>query len=145
MEHRLKMLQFLSFSACNGFLKFDTLLYNSQNLNAMQIGSILSVALIVQFVFTPLSGYFYDKTAHKLQFVLSKLAVLAVIPLWLSLSFPQNGFFVVLVLANAVAMAGVFAIMDNIVLEYLGSEMSKYGEFRLFGSLGWALGSIVNG
>jgi hypothetical protein len=42
-------------------------------------------------------------------------------------------------------MAGVFAIMDNIVLEYLGSEMSKYGEFRLFGSLGWALGSIVNG
>jgi hypothetical protein len=42
-------------------------------------------------------------------------------------------------------MAGVFAIMDNIVLEYLGSEKSRYGEFRLFGSLGWALGSVVNG
>jgi hypothetical protein len=47
--------------------------------------------------------------------------MLAVIPLFFSLGFPLNVMFLLMVLANTVVAAGLFAILDNIDFQFLGN------------------------
>jgi PPP family 3-phenylpropionic acid transporter len=132
------------FAAAASLSPFLVLRYRALGLTGQQIGVLTGLSPLVTLVGASLWGALADATRrHERLFRLSILAVMA-----LSVMLARAAQFWTLLPAVVLfAFMGtpIVPLMDNSVLEWLGSRRQRYGEVRLWGAVGWGASAPLVG
>lgn len=126
------------------YITFVSLYLRSIHLSGAQIGLLVSVVPLASIAIQPLWGILSDRHRHrKLILTLSFLSAALIAPLVATThSLPL---LFLLVAALAVALSPAIPLSDATTLEWLQSHGGSYGSVRIYGSLGFLLGSLFAG
>ena len=132
--------------ACSGFNQpFFPIWLAAHQISEAQISIILSLPLMLRIVVTPAMGAFADRSGNRNRTV----QVLAFLVLLIGLALGQaNGFWPILLLfcAMMLLLQAALPIVDATVLSLVRQGIARnYGRMRLWGSVGFALASVVGG
>lgn len=139
-----KSIFFIVYAAASVLLPFLALYYEQRGLSGAQIGLLAAIPPVMTMIGASVWGSLADATRrHKLIFglvIVGAVVSVALIPLahnFLSLSLA--------IALHAFCFMSLIPLLDNSALEILGSQSDKYGQIRLWGSLGWGLGAPAIG
>jgi len=120
------------------------LYYESLGFSGRQIGVLTAIAPLMTLVGAPLWGGLADLTKrHK---PLLALSISGAIVFLIALSTTQRyTWMVVLVALAAFSGAPIMPLIDNTVMEILGSRRGDYGKQRLWGAIGWGISAPLVG
>jgi PPP family 3-phenylpropionic acid transporter len=138
-----KAFYFFWFVALGSFMPFITLHYRNIGLDLAQIGVLLSLGGILQIV-SPLWGLFAD--ALRLRRLLLPVVIAGAVVPALLLGVATD-FWVIFTLVTIMSLffAPVAPLADSATLAALGAARERYGSQRVWGAVGWGLGTIVFG
>jgi len=138
------LLFFFYFAATGCVTPFLNVFYQEKGLSIPQIAILgalpMGLTLIAAPVWAGIADYF---GLHR-----------KILPLIMFLSIPFMvliGFFnsfwtlLVVVILYGICSSPIMSLSDNSVLSFLGSERSRYGHLRLWGSIGWGLSGWLTG
>lgn len=132
------------YAAASVLLPFLALYYEQRGLSGAQIGLLASIPPVMTMLGTSVWGGLADATQrHKQVFLLviiGAIVSVAIIP------FTHGFFSLSLVIAlQAFCFMSLIPLIDNSALEILGNQSDKYGQIRLWGSIGWGIGAPLIG
>lgn len=135
---------FIVYAAGSVLLPFIALYYQQRGFSGREIGLLASIAPIMTMVGTAVWGGLADATQrHKQLFILAiagSIISVALIPA------AQSFLVLSLVIAlHAFCFMSLVPLYDNSALEILGDRSEKYGQIRLWGSIGWGAGAPLIG
>ena len=138
------LLFFFYFAATGSVTPFLNVFYQDKGLSIPQISILgalpMGLTLLAAPVWAGIADYF---GLHR-----------KILPLIMFLSIPFMvliGFFntfwtlLVVVILYGICSSPIMSLSDNSVLSFLGSERSRYGHLRLWGSIGWGLSGWLTG
>jgi PPP family 3-phenylpropionic acid transporter len=139
-----KSIFFMVYAAASVLLPFLALYFEQRGLSGAQIGVLAAIPPVMTMIGASVWGSLADATQrHKQIFLLVIIgAGLSVILIPLADSFLSLSLLVAL---HAFCFMSLIPLLDNSALEILGSQAEKYGQIRLWGSLGWGLGAPLIG
>ncbi len=138
-----KAFYFFWFTALGSFMPFITLHYRNIGLDLAQIGVLLSLGGILQFV-SPVWGLLAD--ALRLRRLLLPVAVIgAVVPAVLLGVMTDFWVIFALVVTMGLFFAPVGPLADSATLAALGNAREHYGSQRVWGAVGWGIGTVAVG
>lgn len=161
-HRRVILLQILSFAAMGAGMPFQSLYFKHTLLRAdgtpayALIGLLFFVQAAAGMIGTPIAGYIADrfKVENRILFICSLMVVLSSLLLAMP-SLVRSGSVISMfpVFLAGMAVNGLFfrpvtPVVDTETLEYLHTRYGNadnYGRVRLFGSLAWAVSSILFG
>lgn len=126
------------------YVTFVGLYLRSIHLSGAKIGLLVSIVPLVGVIIQPMWGMISDRyRRRKLILILSFLSAAAIAPLVSSThSFPL---LLLIVGLLAVALSPAVPLSDATTLEWLRTRGGSFGSIRIFGSLGFLLGSLFAG
>lgn len=135
---------FLNFAALASISPFLAIYYQSLGFSGSQIGVILGIAPLITMFASPFLTGIADAT-HKHKHMLYAnlvlvVAVMAVFPFLKSFWLILPAF-----LAFAFINAPIVALVDSATLSMLGGQRNRYGQIRLWGTVGWGIMGTVAG
>jgi PPP family 3-phenylpropionic acid transporter len=132
-------------TAGGGFLApFINLFFVDRGLSGTEIGLLGTVSSIAALVVAPLWGRYSDAALNPRRVLQFGMLATSVCMLCLS----QQTLFIwmaIFVTLDALLSAGVAPLTDALVLAITRGEGSGFGSVRLWGSLGWAVTTLVGG
>lgn len=134
----LKNFNFFLYGSLAILYPFLPLYFKNAGFNTVQIGLLMSIGPVVSIVANPFWGYWSDR----LQNTRLILLIMLIGNLLLSQSFFQmESFFWVLTLMVVFFFfqTALFPINDSLILHSIENTIYRYGAFRLYGSLGFAV------
>lgn len=139
-----KTFYFFYYAAGASLFPFLVLYYDTLGLSGQQIGWLTALKPLTSLFSASLWGIIADATQRHRQLLL--LAIVGVIATGLTLSVTTNLTLLFPVVATfAFFMAPIIPLVDNSVMEALGTNRSRYGRIRWWGALGWGITAIVLG
>lgn len=133
-----RLFYFFYFGALASLVPFLTVYYELSGLSGRQIGILTGIPPLVTLVASPIWGGAADASRrHRLMLVLALSGVMATV-----LAFSRSSSFLVLlaiVFAYAFFIAPIVPLVDDSVIEFLGSRRREYGRHRLWGTVGWGV------
>jgi PPP family 3-phenylpropionic acid transporter len=135
---------FLFFGAAACLLPFLTLYYQQLGLSGREIGVLTGIVPLITLVSASLWGGLADATRKHHAILLLTIAGTwtAVFVMSRSVTFLT---LIPIVSVYALFVAPIIALVDNSVMETLGSRRSEYGRQRLWGSVGWGIVAAIIG
>ena len=134
------------FTGTSGFLlPFLSLFYVDRGLTGTQIGWLGTVGSLTALVIAPLWGRWSDRIPHPRGLLQFSILGSAIFYLFMS---QQHDFawIALFVFLQALSISGTESISNSLVMDAVeGEEKAGFGSIRLWGSLGWALSSVVSG
>ena len=142
---RLRMIYFLVCFAFSIYSPFFVLyMKNEIGLSAGQVGMVAALQIVGGYIVGPGMSLAVDKyRIHKVVWITSML--LCIIPVELITLAKSFGSAVGIALAIAALNAPISSLLDSSTLCFLGPRSHEYGKIRMFGAVGWGLGSLVAG
>ena len=138
-------LQFLSFAARGFVVPFASLYLASQGFSAGQIGLLLSLNALVQLLVSPVLSASADRSGRHgglyRRLIVGNAAAL------LAFTAPLNPWWLggMLVLRDLSDLAGA-ALLSQLTIAWLARRgLDAFGRIRMWGSLGWAVATLVSG
>lgn len=125
------------------FIPYLTLTLSKDGLSNGQIGTILAFGTLVAIVGQPLWGYVVDR----FRVMRLTLLITALVPGLVAIGYDAKPF-IVLMLVSAlfnVFMAPQNPLSDSYAVASARKAGVSYGSIRIFGSMGWAMGSALGG
>ncbi|MCM3786091.1 MFS transporter [Neobacillus mesonae] len=141
---QLKLYNFFVYGAVAVFTSFFQIYLQNIGLTKIQIGTLMAIGPFVSLFANPFWGYMSDRSQNIRKTVLFMLTgtLLFVQAVFLaptySLIFAAMIFFYFF-------QSPLFAQTNSMILVYIDGTGHKFGSFRLWGSLGWALTAIAAG
>jgi len=132
------------YMAVGAFVPFINLYYSRLGLKGMEIGILATIPVIISSTITFLWSVIADKyQLHRIMMLLSIfLSVLAVIALSFMKSFETLIPFVII---YAVLSCPFMPLLDSLALEVAEINKISYGNLRIWGTIGWALSTLIVG
>jgi MFS transporter, PPP family, 3-phenylpropionic acid transporter len=146
MKFRFKLFYFLQFFSVGIIGPYLVVFLTQKSFSGAEIGLILGVLPIAGLVFQPAWSYLSDIMNKRRPLLLIAISGLILASLGLGLSTSFFGVFLWAVLFSAMR-APVSPIISAIVLDYLEekNEMDSYSLLRLWGSIGFGVGTLIIG
>mmetsp|Transcript_6825 Transcript_6825/g.17658 ORF Transcript_6825/g.17658 Transcript_6825/m.17658 type:complete len:575 (-) Transcript_6825:48-1772(-) len=142
---RLRLIYLLICFAFSVYSPFFVLfMKNTIGLSAGQVGLIAALQIVGGYIIGPPMSLLVDKfRIHKSVWIVSML--LCILPV--QLITRARSFESALAIAVAIACmnAPISSLLDSSTLCFLGPKSHEYGKIRLWGAIGWGLGSLVAG
>ena len=142
--HTGRMVYFFFFSGFGILMTFLNVYYRSRGLSGLQIGTLTAVFPLVGMIFAPLWGYVNDRLGNpKVILALATMGTLgSLVGMNAASSFTQ--------LLAAVGVLGAFysmlmPVVDVVNLKLLEGQRERYGEQRIWGSLGFIFTTLSTG
>ncbi|WLD92431.1 MFS transporter [Alkalihalobacillus sp. AL-G] len=114
------------------------------HLSGTQIGAILSVSPVVMIIAQPIWGVICDYTRKPRGVLLLALCLTGLLAIPYSFSDSYIAFIIFSILL-AVFQSAIIPVSDSITLNYVTATKKDYGNFRLWGAVGFALAVFVMG
>jgi len=139
-----KSIFLLVYAAASMLLPFLALYYEQRGLSGTQMGLLAAIPPVMTMLGASAWSGLADATQrHKLIFLVVIIgAIASVITIPLAHSFAS--------LSLAIALQSFFfmpliPLLDNSALEVLNNQSERYGQIRLWGSIGWGVGAPLIG
>ncbi len=140
----LKAFNFFLYGAIAVFASFFPLYLQDAGMSKLEIGTLMAIGPFVSLIANPFWGYLVDRTENtRRTLMLMLLGTLA-----LAQFVFQVHSYAMIYLAMIVFFffqSPVFAQSNTLILGYIDGTHRKFGAFRLWGSLGWALTAAAAG
>lgn len=139
-----KALYFFIFAAIASFFPYLVLHYKQLGLSGKQIGILTSLFPLVTVLAAPIWGGIADTTQRHKTLLIMMLAGAVSSAFLLS---QATSYFLILLLITtfAISVASIGSIIDSSVLSSLGTRKQDYGKFRLWGTIGFGVASLIAG
>jgi MFS family permease len=138
-EWIIRLLFTTYFGSLGALHPFLPMYFNSLSLGGELIGILGAITQFTQFLVAPLWGILLDKTGNRFA-ILYVTFLISVLLQLLVCYYTDPIAMTALVFFTAAFRAPVKPLIDSIVMENL-SDSSHYGRFRLFGQVGFGLGT----
>jgi PPP family 3-phenylpropionic acid transporter len=140
----IRTFYFCYFAGTASLLPFFALYYERIGLSGPQIGLLMALPPLTNLFVASLWGTLADATKwHKRLWSIAILgSLLLALAFQLAATFPQLVF---VALAFAIFSAPIIPLADNAALMLLGKNKSKYGQLRLWGTVGSGLSAPIIG
>ncbi len=140
----VRPLYFLQFGAIGFFFTFANVYYNSIGLSGMQIGLINTLGPLAGIFSAALWGYINDRTGKPRLVVMATTTGIVLSSLLLS---TVRTFALILPAACLLSFfsSPLIPLIDSTTLNLLGEQRERYGNYRVWGSLGYILTSSASG
>lgn len=139
-----KLAYFSYFGAMAGVMPFLTLYYDQMGLSAAEIGLLVGITPVLNFIAAPLWGGLADATQkHKPLLLLAIGGTMTMMAIFLLATNLAQ--FIPIILVYALFSAPISPLIDNTVLYLLGDQREGYGRIRLWGALGWGIAGAAIG
>ncbi|MCK6075785.1 MFS transporter [Paenibacillus xylanexedens] len=140
----LKLYNFFIYGAISIFAGFLGLYLQEIGMTKLEIGSLMAIGPFVSLFANPFWGFWSDKSRNIRivlmimmagTFVLAQGVFYAPTYMWIYVAMIFFYFF----------QSPLFAQTNSLILGYIEGTGQKFGTFRLWGSLGWALTAVAAG
>lgn len=137
---KLKMLYVLFYCAFGGSLNYFSRYFNILGIDGKITGSIFAVGSLLAMCCQPALGILADKTKRTDKIIIGLLIILfsSVTTMYY---IPKLFIIYIAFACYTIAIWGIMPLLDELVL----SAHLPFGKIRLFGSVGYALGSVITG
>ncbi len=145
-ERRLISLEYAMIYMATGAMFPFFNLYLTKNLgwSGTRIGSVMALGSLLVLLTQPLWGRISD-LSDKNKVLAGVLGISACLALLQPLAAGSFMMFTILRLSHNVFSGSTGSMCDGIALDVLGEDRDTYGQYRLWGSVGFALASLVFG
>lgn len=139
-----KVFNFAYFAALAALYPFLPLFYEDLGLTGRQIGVLIGVLPLVTTVSASLWGALADASGRHTLFLKVTIlgAVAGAVLIYLSSTF--WGLFPSVIVFSLFSTP-IVPLVDNTIFSLLGEDSDRYGQFRLWGSIGWGIGAPAVG
>lgn len=135
---------FLYFGALSFLMPFLALYYREIGFGGAEIGLLTGIAPLITLVGGPFWTGLADSTRrHKAIMALTISAAIG-LTLWIGASSSFSLIFGLVVLFSFFA-APIVSLADSATMSMLGEQKHRYGQIRLWGSVGWGLVAVLAG
>ncbi len=148
-RHALRAYYFLSFAAFGAYLPFFPRWLEARGVRGLAMGAILALLPIMSIVSPPIIGVLADALGVRgsLLRIASAMAALGFALVALSATAQDGSPRALIVLFSAsalfaIARSPIMLVADVLALESLGDDRARYGELRLWGSLGFLVAAL---
>lgn len=140
----MRALYFLFFAGIGAYWTFINVYYNSIGLTGTEIGLVNTLAPLVAIFAATLWGVVNDRLGNPRLLLLIAAPGNVVASLLLSTA---HSFGAILVFAGVLAFfnSAIPPLMDNTTLRLLGDRRGQYGQYRVAGSFGYIITTLVVG
>jgi PPP family 3-phenylpropionic acid transporter len=138
------VLYFLYFGALGGYWTYLNVYYQQIGLSGTEIGLINTIAPLVAIFAATMWGIVNDRIGRPK--VVLRIALPGVIASCFGLSLVTN-FALIILFACLLSffISAIIPLLDNTTLRLLGDEKAQYGKYRVTGSIGFIITSLVSG
>ncbi|WP_138227910.1 MULTISPECIES: MFS transporter [Paenibacillus] len=140
----LKMFNFFIYGAMVIFTGFFQLYLQDIGMDKLEIGSLMAIAPFVSILANPFWGYRGDR-ASSLKRVLLFMMAGALISVQFVFQANTYVFIYISMIFFYFFQIPIFSQSNTLILNYIDGTPLKFGAFRLWGSLGWALTAVAVG
>lgn len=126
------------------FTSFFQLYLQDVGMNKLEIGVLLAIGPFVSLFANPFWGLWSDRSQNIRLIVLLMLTGTLVFSLFVFQANTYEAVYIVMILFYF-CQTPLFAQSNTLVLSYISGSGRRFGSFRLWGSLGWALTAIAAG
>ncbi|MGN7415053.1 MFS transporter [Paenibacillus sp. SAF-068] len=140
----LKLYNFFIYGAISIFAGFLQLYLQEIGMTKLEIGSLMAIGPFVSLFANPFWGFWSDKSRN--------IRIILMIMMGGTFVLAQGVFYAPSYTWIYVAMiffyffqSPLFAQTNSLILGYIDGTTQKFGSFRLWGSLGWALTAVAAG
>ncbi len=144
-KRKLRAVFFLTGFAFSIYMPFIVLYFkNSVGLSAGQVGLIAALQIVGGYLVGPPISLLVDRyRVHKAVWMASLVLCIAPVEcITLAHSFSHA---VAVAVSISCVTAPMSSLQDSCTLCFLGPESHQYGRIRLWGAVGWGLGSLAGG
>jgi len=140
----LKLYNFFIYGAISIFAGFLQLYLQEIGMTKLEIGSLMAIGPFVSLFANPFWGFWSDKSRNiriVLMMMMGGTFVLAQGVFYA----PSYAWIYVAMIFFYFFQSPLFAQTNSLILGYIDGTGQKFGSFRLWGSLGWALTAVAAG
>lgn len=140
----LKLFNFLIYGTMVIFTSFFQLYLQDAGMNKFEIGSLLALGPIVSLLANPFWRYWSDGI-HNMKRVLLIMMVGTLIMVQFVFQSDTYAMVYISMILFFFFQSPVFSHSNSLILGYIENTGHKFGSFRLWGSMGWAIIAIITG
>jgi len=140
----MRVMYFLYFGALGGYWTYLNVYYKEIGLSGTQIGLVNTLSPLVSIFAATMWGLINDKLGRPR--VVLRIALPGVVLACFALSLSRD--FYLLILFSCLMsffISAIIPLLDNTTLRLLGEHSDRYGQYRVSGSIGFILVSLVSG
>lgn len=141
---RLAGFYFFYFAYIGAFAPFFAIYLAGAGLTAVEIGAVMAMPQVTRIVAPHLWGWLADSRGNRMHVV--RLTTLAAAVIWLGL-FAGGGFLWIcaIVFGMCFFFSAALPLMEAATLTHVGEQLGRYGNIRLWGSLGYIVAVVAVG
>lgn len=140
----LKAFNFFLYGAIAVFASFFPLYLQDAGMNKLTIGTLMAIGPFVSLIANPFWGYLGDRLENTRRMLILMLAGTLVLAQFV-FHVQSYAMIYVAMIAFFFFQSPMFAQSNTMILGYIDGSGRKFGGFRLWGSLGWALTAAAAG
>ena len=135
---------FFYFAYIGAFAPFFSIYLASVGLSPVEIGAVMALPQVTRIVAPHLWGWLADASGNRMRVV--RVTTLVAVVCWLGM-FAGSGFLWIcaMVLALCFFFSAALPLMEAATLTHIGEQMGRYGNIRLWGSLGYIAAVVAVG
>lgn len=134
---------FFYFGAAGALKPYLTLYYQSRGMSHQNIGYLVTISTVIAIIAAPLWSALADSLRiHRILLIGAVASTL--IPVWLLMQAENFITLAIGILLFVVCLSPINPIADNAILTML-PRRERYGQLRLWGSVGWGVAAWVTG
>ena len=135
---------FFYFAYIGAFAPFFSIYLASVGLSPVEIGAVMALPQVTRIVAPHLWGWLADASGNRMRVV--RVTTLVAVVCWLGM-FAGSGFLWIcaMVLALCFFFSAALPLMEAATLTHIGEQMGRYGNIRLWGSLGYIVAVVAVG
>jgi len=137
-------LYFLFYAAAAALSPFLVIFYKDMGLKGSQIGLLIGLPALISTVSGPVWGLFTDRTRKQKLTLLITFAGAILFALAIS-AFKSFLLLIPVVLLFAFFSSPISPLIDSTVMAELGGQKEKYGQYRMWATVGWGIIAPVTG
>ena len=131
-------LYFIYYAAAAALSPFLVVYYQDLGLKGTQIGLLAGMPALISLASGPVWGIFTDRTRKKKLTLLITFTGAILLALAIS-NFRSFLFLIPLVMLFAFFSSPIPPLIDSTVMAELGGQKQKYGQYRMWGAVGWGI------
>jgi MFS transporter, PPP family, 3-phenylpropionic acid transporter len=140
----LKALYFLYFAAIGSFYSFLFIYYSQIGLTSQQMGAIISIGPMIGLFAAPFWGWLSDRLNLTRPLFLLSAGGGMLLVFWLGHT-QSFGVILLITILMAIVTSPMNTLLDSTALVLLGERRDLYGQYRLWGSVGYIITSFSFG
>ncbi len=134
---RLSLFYFFYFAVLGGYMPYWSLYLDDLGFSAAAIGQLTAIGMLTRIFAPNFWGWLADSTGKRIELVRFGAVMLCVF--WAGIFFVGNHFWLMaaVLFAYSFFQNAILAQFEAVTIAHLGSDRARYGNIRLWGSLGF--------